>query len=381
MSDSRLIAARVSVLVIFFVHGLVFSTWVSRIPGVQAALGLSTGELGFALLGVAVGSLFSMPLAGWLISRYGSKPVTVASSLCFCCALAPPAFAGSAWELGAALAGLGVAAGAMDVAMNAQGVAVERLARKPVMSGFHSMFSLGGMAGSGMGGVVAKAGIRPDMHFVIAALVYLVLIAVAIRGLLPAGTDATSERRPFRITPAIAGLGVICFCFFLTEGAVADWSALYLSRILGAGPIQAAAGYGLFSGAMATGRIAGDRLRSHFGPVTLVRNGSLLAAVGLSMALIFPYTPIALAGFTLVGFGCSIIVPIAFAAGGNLEEAGAGSALAAVVAAGYFGLFVGPPAIGMAAEAITLRWALFIVVGLCLAAMVLARVVRRAAIS
>jgi MFS family permease len=368
-------------LVVFFVHGLVFSTWVSRIPAVQAALGVSTGELGFALLGVAVGSLISMPLAGWLISRYGSKPVTVVSSLCFCCALAPPALAGSAWELGGALAGLGLTAGAMDVAMNAQGVAVERLARKPVMSGFHAMFSLGGMAGSGIGGVVAKAGVQPPMHFTVAALVYLVLIVIVIRGLLPASTDASSERRPFRITPVIAGLGAICFCLFLSEGAIADWSALYLSRILGAGPVQAAAGYALFSGAMAVGRIAGDGLRARFGPVTLVRNGSLLAAGGLSIALVLPHVPIALAGFTLVGFGCSIIVPIAFAAGGNLEEAGAGSALAAVVAAGYFGLFVGPPAIGLAAEAITLRWALFIVVGLCLVAVLIARVVRRAAVS
>ena len=203
---------------------------------------------------------------------------------------------------------------------------------------------------------------------------FLVLIATVIRGLLPAAAERAPEHSKFRLSPLVLGLGAICFCFFLSEGAIADWSALYLMQGLHAGPAAGRRGYALFSAAMAIGRFVGDALRSRFGAVFLVRNGSLLAAFGLALALVFGQTPVALLGFTLVGFGCSIIVPIAFAAAGNLSGSSGGS-LAAVVTLGYFGLFAGPPVIGMVAEAITLRWALFIVVGLCLTGTLLAPLV------
>jgi MFS family permease len=372
VSTPGLLAARISVLVIFFIHGAVFSTWVSRIPAVQSGLRLSTGVLGFALLGIAAGSMISMPLAGWLIARHGSRLVTAVSSLWFCLALAAPAAAHSAWTLGLTLSLLGLSAGAMDVAMNAQGAEVEHRARKPMMSGFHAMFSVGGMFGAAVGGGLAKAGISVAAHFLAASVVYLLIVLAVIPSLLPAGADGHSGRARFRLTPAILGLSAISFCFFLSEGAVADWSALYLAHSLGAGPAQAASGYAFFSAAMAAGRLLGDTLRSRFGAVSLVRNGSLLAASGLALALVVARTPTALFGFTLVGFGCSIIVPIAFAAAGRLSQSQTPSALPTVVASGYFGLFVGPPLIGMVAEAVTLRWALFLVVALCLAGAALA---------
>jgi MFS family permease len=373
VSTPALLRARISVLVIFFVHGAVFSTWVSRIPAVQSALRLSTGVLGFALLGIAAGSMISMPLAGWLIARHGSKLVTVVSSLWFGLALALPSAAQSAWTLGLALSLLGLSAGAMDVAMNAQGAEVEHRARKPMMSGFHAMFSIGGMFGAAAGGGLAKAGIPVAAHFLSASGICLLLVLAVIPGLLPAVPDGHSGRARFRLTPAIFGLSAISFCFFLSEGAVADWSALYLAHSLGAGPAQAASGYAFFSAAMAAGRLLGDTLRSRFGAVSLLRNGSVLAASGLALALVVARTPAALLGFTLVGFGCSIIVPIAFAAAGRLSQSLTPSALPTVVASGYFGLFVGPPLIGLVAEAVTLRWALFLVVALCLTGAILAR--------
>ncbi len=379
MSDrERTLPARVSVLVVFFIHGTVFATWVSRIPEVQAALGVSTGPFGFALLGVALGSIVSMPVTGWLIGRFGSKPVTEISSLWFCLALAPLAFAGSVMTLGLALAFLGLAAGAMDVSMNAQGVEVERAARRPLVSGFHAMFSLGGMAGAGIGGLIAKLGVDVRHHFLGAAILCLVGIALVARGLLAAHGERVRVPGKFRLTPAVAALGALTFCFFLSEGAIADWSALYLSRSLHAGPAQAAAGYALFSAAMAAGRIAGDRLRTRFSPQFLVRNGSLLAAAGLTMALLAPSTGLALLGFAMVGMGCAVIVPITIAAAGTLPGVNGGQALSTVVALGYLGLFAGPPLIGMVAEAVTLRWAMFIAVGLCLSGVPLSSMVASA---
>lgn len=208
---------------------------------------------------------------------------------------------------------------------------------------------------------------------------FLLLVLLSMRGLLPAAADAASGHHGLQLTPVVLGLGAICFCFFLSEGAIADWSALYLARGLGAGPAQAAAGYALFAGAMALGRVVGDKLRGRFGPVLLVRCGSLLAALGLTLSLVSGRTGWALAGFTLVGLGCAVIVPIAFAAAGNLKQP-AGGALATVVTTGYFGLVAGPPLIGLAAEAITLRWALLIVVGLFVAGVMLAPTARTAAV-
>ncbi|MBL0160152.1 MAG: MFS transporter [Bryobacterales bacterium] len=371
-------AARVSVLAVFFVHGAVFATWVSRIPEVQGGLGVSTGPFGLALLGVAVGSILSMPVTGWLIGRHGSKPVTAIASVWFCLALAPLAYAGSVVTLGLALGFLGMAAGAMDVSMNAQGVEVETAARRPLVSGFHAMFSIGGMVGAGVGGVIAKMGIGVRGHFVGAGLLCLAAILLASRGLLASAVRPSGGKGGFRFTPAVAALAALTFCFFLSEGSIADWSALYLSRVLQAGPAQAAAGYALFSATMGVGRLAGDRLRVRYSGRALVCNGSLLAASGLALALLAPHTGVALAGFAMVGLGCSVIVPIAIAAAGTVPGVNAGQAISTVVTMGYLGLFVGPPLIGMAAEAITLRWAMMITVALCLCGVPLSRLVESA---
>ncbi len=371
---SNLLSARLSVLAIFFVHGAVFATWVSRIPAVQASLDLSTSRLGFALLGVAVGSFLSMPVATGLIERFGSKRVTALASLGFCCALILPPLTRTSLTLGLALAVLGALAGAMDLSMNAQGVAVETAAAKPFMSSFHAAFSLGGMAGAVTGGAVAKAGVGVLPHLSAAALVFFIFVLSVSPYLLSTPPSRHRERTHRRLTPAVVGLGAICFCFFLGEGAVADWSALFLLRNVHSGPAQSTTGFALFSGAMATGRLAGDSLRARFGAVMLVRNGALLAAGGLTLALLAGNVYASLAGFAIAGFGCSIIVPIAFAATGSLPQP-AGS-LAGVVTMGYLGLFIGPPLIGMAAESLTLRGALFLVVILFLATVPLASMTR-----
>lgn len=161
MTETRLRSARASVLAIFFLHGAVFATWVSRIPAVKADIGLSTGQLGLALLGIAAGCLIAMPVAGWLVSRYGSRPVTAYSSFCFAAALALPAFATSQATLTGALCILGLAAGAMDVSMNSHAIAVERIWGRPLVSGFHAFFSIGGIAGAALGGVAPGAGLAP----------------------------------------------------------------------------------------------------------------------------------------------------------------------------------------------------------------------------
>ena len=362
--------ARLAVLTIFFLHGAVFATWVSRIPAVASQLKLSTEQLGLALLGIAAGCLISMPVSGYFIGRVGSRSVTTVASIGFCAAIALPGFAFSQLTLGLSLCGLGLAAGAMDVSMNAHGVAVERLARRPLMSGFHAFFSLGGIAGAALGGLVAAAGIEPRTHFAGAAMIAVAISVPAILALLPGHVDvvAHENRRRLRITPVLAGLSALAFCFFLAEGAVADWSALYLQSTADMTASASALGYALFSAAMTVGRLSGDSLRRRFPPEVIIRAGSVTAAAGLALALAIPSA--ALVGFAIVGAGCSIVVPLVFAAAGS----NSGSALALVTGCGYMGLFACPPAIGFAAGAFTLRIALLIVVGLTAAGVALARV-------
>jgi MFS family permease len=369
-----LLRSRLSVSLLFLVHGLVFSTWVSRIPDVQSRLGLRPSELGLALLGVAAGSIVSMPLAGVLMARSGTALVAAASSLAFCIALGLPALARNATELGFALGLLGTAAGAMDVSMNAQGVAVEERYGRSLMSSFHALFSIGGMVGAAIGGVIASAGIVPAVHLAGSGAACLVLVGLAIPHLVPHDHHALSARpQGARITGKLGALAAVAFCFFLSEGAIADWSGLYLRKEAGAGAGAAALGYAVFSAVMALGRLTGDRLIDRFGRFTLMRAGSGLAAVGLSVALALGTVPAALAGFGLTGAGCSIIVPMVFAAAGRLRDLPAGAALTVVTATGYFGLFAGPPSIGFLADAAGLRTALAVVVVLLLTGALFAR--------
>jgi MFS family permease len=350
----------------------VFSTWVSRIPAVQSHLNLRPSELGLALLGIAVGSMISMPIAGWTMARSGTGTVATVSSILFCLALPVPPLAGGALTLGLALTMLGFAAGAMDVSMNAQAVAVEERYGRSLMSAFHALFSIGGMAGSAIGGWVASRAIGPAPHLAVAGGVCLVLILFAIPYLVPHDHHAIEHRPKFRITARLAALAAIAFCFFLGEGAIADWSGLYLRHQLRTGAGTAALGYAVFSAVMAVGRLTGDLLINRFGRPALVRLGSAIAACGLGLALLLNNLPAALAGFGLTGAGCAVIVPIAFAAAGRMRELPPGSALTVVTAMGYFGLFAGPPSIGFLADAFGLRAALLAVVGLLSVGLVLA---------
>jgi MFS family permease len=366
-------AARIAVGALFFINGFAFATWVSRIPEVQRALGLTPGMLGAALMGLGAGSFVAMPVAGWLIARTGSRRVVVVSTLACAALLAPLAFASHVVMLGAALGLFGAAMGAMDVAMNAQGVELEHRVGRPILSGFHALFSLGGMSGAALGGVIAAAGLSVPGHFgIMAALLGVVAIAV-LPSLLEAPLPPPGEPASrLRVTPALVGLSVLAACFFVSEGAMADWTPVYLSSVLGSGPGVAAAGYAVFSAAMTIGRLSGDWLTVRVGRVRIVRTGALLAAAGLSAALLIGTVPAALAGFLCVGAGFSVAVPLVFSAAGRLDSRSAGPGLAAVTTAGYLGFLAGPPVIGFIAEAFTLPLALALIVVLAVVGAALA---------
>jgi MFS family permease len=369
-------SARVGVAILFFLNGTIFATWATRIPAVQARLAIRPAELGLALFGMAAGALVAMNLSGYLAARFGSRSVTTIAALSLCLILPLLALAPTLPALVATLVLFGASNGAMDVAMNTQGVAVERQYARPILNSFHACYSLGGLVGALAGGLVASYGIAPLPHFLGVALLCVLLTLSSARSLLSAHADAQRMGVVFaRPTRAILVLGLVAFCVVLGEGAIADWSAIYLNGTLRTGAGLAAAGYAAFSVVMAVGRGVGDQLTARFGPRTMVRLGGLVAAIGLTLALVVIWVPIVLLGLGLVGAGFSVVFPLTLSAAGHTPKQAAGTAIAAVATCGYVGFLIGPPVIGFIADALSLRIALGLVIVLSLCAAVLARAI------
>ncbi|MGH3995679.1 MAG: MFS transporter, partial [Pseudonocardiaceae bacterium] len=332
---------------VFFLNGLCFSAWYARVPAIQQQLELSPGELGIALFGAPAGLMVAQPIAGALAVRHGSRPLVAAAPL-YLIAVVLPALAVDMVTLLLAVTAVGAANGVLDIAMNTQGVAVERTLEERLFSSLHAAFSFGGLAGAGSAAAVAAAGIDPLPHLAVDGAISAALAVVLARGLVR--DEGTPEGPHFaRPSRRLAALGVIAFCALMAEGSVFDWSGVYLSDEAGAAAGAAPLGLTAFLLTMGIGRLVGDRVAARIGAGTAVRGGALIAAVGLGLALAFPEPGPAIAGFAVMGVGLSVMFPLALRAAG-MDGEGAGPALAAVSTVGYVGFLAGPPLIGLAAE-------------------------------
>ncbi|MCB0195607.1 MAG: MFS transporter [Anaerolineae bacterium] len=364
IQDASVPLARWAVLAMFFANGALLANWLARIPQIQANLALSEGELGLALMGMAVGVLTALTMAGGLIARFGSRAVTTGGGVLLCLLLPFLGLMPNMIGLWITLFLFGAAMSTMDVAMNAQGVDVERLLKRSVMSSFHAAFSIGGFVGAAIGAGMAFLGVGPALHFVLAGALFLLFIVLISPRLLPVapkiepGMTESVFQLPAR---ALWPLGAVAFCSSIGEGAMADWSGVYLKTIVGTVDGVAAFGFAAFSITMTIGRLLGDNLAMRFGAANLVRAGGLCAAVGLLLAIILPQVAVVLLGFAAVGAGLSIVVPLAFSAAGNIPNLPSGVGIAGVATIGYAGFLAGPPAIGLLAEATTLRVAMLLV--------------------
>ncbi len=366
--SKKIAKARLALGIIFFINGMVIATWASRIPAIQLKLGLSAGPLGIALLSMGIGALISLSFAGWICSKFGSQKVIFATVNLLCFSLIFPAFASNLALLSISIVVMGVISATLDVAMNAHAVLLQRNYEQPIMSSFHALWSIGGIAGACTGAAMAYANIKPELHFPGVAVVLFVLGMVITGWLVPSAADTASGAQP--IGNALSNLlhlsksrfliviSTVMFCCFLVEGAMADWSTVFLQEVLHASPGFAVLGYAGFSITMAMGRLCGDWLNNRLGQVALVLGGSLMATLGLSMVLLPMNQVLAVIGFCCVGIGVSNIVPIAFSAAGKTKDLDAAPAIALVALLGYFGLLVGPALIGFAAEFLSLRIAL-----------------------
>lgn len=366
--ERKTVHARFAVSTVFFLLGLLFASWVSRIPAVAEHLNLNEAQLGVALLGVAVGALLAFPLSGWATSRFGSRMPTWVGITFMAVALPLVTLAQDLVGLTLLLLLVGAGNGGTDVAMNSHAVEVENRHHKPIMSSFHALFSVGGIAGALLGGLMAKMNISPQVHF-LAVSAFSLLVTFLVRPML-LKVPGTGEQGPVFAAPPrkLLGLGIVIFCVAIGEGAIGDWSAVYLKETLKTSEATATAGYLAFSVAMVLGRVLGDNMRARMGAVMLVGSGCLVAAGGLLMGLLIPQPWAALLGFAAVGWGLSSGFPVAFSAAGKFPGVHPGIAMAAVATMGYTGFLLGPPVIGFLAHLTTLTWGLGLVVLLALVA-------------
>ncbi|MFJ2033017.1 MFS transporter [Streptosporangium sp. NPDC087985] len=357
--------ARRAVSFFFILLGTLSGVWAARIPAVKHDLGLSDGQLSYGLFAVAAGLVTGMRFAGRLTDRFGSARVVTPAAVATALTVIPPGYAPTLPLLIAALFLYGLVNASLDVSMNAHGVEVERAYGRPIMSSFHGMFSIGGLLGAALGGLLAWLGLSAGATLAVTGIPLALLALYARRHLLPSAplpTPSASAPLPTRArwSSWIVLMGVVAFAGLVGEGAAVDWTAVYLFDDLGASPGIAALGFAVFSTAMTIGRFAGDHLARRFGPVRLVRYSGVVATAGLITALVIGRVPVAIAGFALFGLGLATIVPQVFSAAGNHDPARAGESIAQVATIGYAGLVAGPALIGGAAEIITLPGALVI---------------------
>lgn len=337
---------------------LLFGTWITRIPDIQLQAGLSDGQLGLALLGMPVGGMIAMPFMGTITSRWGTGKVTFYTALLYAASLVLPSLSFNLWSLAISLVFVGVSSGSMDVAMNAAAAAIEKHEKKSIMSTCHGFFSFGGMLGATLASLIAGWGMPVFWHFVIMSVLMLILALLFMNEWVKITDHSAGGHRWSWPGRSLLWLAVIAFCVLLAEGAIADWSAVYLKNTLGGSSFISGLGFAGFSLTMAVGRLYGDILIPKWGARNFLYFGGLLSAFALAGALIIGHPLAAIIGFTIVGLGFSCIVPILFSAGANVPGISAGAGLAAIASMGYVGFMVGPPAIGLLAELYGLQFGL-----------------------
>jgi MFS family permease len=379
---TNLRATRIAVVVSFAVLGLGFTNWASRIPEVQRSLHLSEGELGLTLLGMPAGLVLTLPFVGSFIERFSSRTVLIGGAVLMCSMLPLLAIAPSQFTLASVLFIFGASSGFMDVAMNVQAVDVERQAGHSLMSSFHAAFSVGGFLGAAMSSGIIALGVEMLVHMVIAASVGIGLV-LAVAGFmlfdLSSSSDESDQSPPVFTLPsrALLPIGIIAFASAIGEGAMADWTTVYLRNVVEATASIAALGIAAFSITMTVGRLLGDGLINRFGAATMIRFGGVLGSLGLLIAVFSSTSIPAIVGFAVVGIGLATVIPIAFSRAGNMPDVPSGTGIASVATLGYSGFLAGPPVIGLVADASSLRVS-FALVALLVASMIyMARYVRQ----
>ena len=345
---------RLVVGVMFFLAGLCFASWASRIVTVQQTLGLSDAGLGAVLFSLPVGLMCSLPFSGWIITIIGSKRLLIISLIVYSLALISLSLAQNVVQLIGCLICFGFASNTVNISVNTQAVAAEVMYKKPIMASFHGLWSLAGFTGAGIGTFMIANGIIPLHHFILITAIVIVMIILTAKYLKD---DKVTNSGPVFVMPdkSLITLGIIAMCSMICEGAMFDWSVIYFKKVVLAPTALVGIGFTAFMCTMAGGRFIADWFAHRYGLKRILQTSGSLTVTGLLIAVIFPYFYTAMAGFLLVGAGVSSVVPMVYSAAGRSKTMAPGVALAAVSTIGFIGFLFGPPIIGFIAGLATLR--------------------------
>lgn len=350
---------RLAVTALFLANGNAIGLWAATIAPIKLGFGLSDFQLSMVLLCFAIGAILTMTVTGHIQARFGSARIALWSSLAFALVLPLPGLMPNLYTLAAAILVFGGCNGAMDVAMNGHGAVVERLRGRPIMSSFHAAFSLGCLTGSGIGRFILAAGFGPLATMGAASVFAFVLIGAFATSLSVREESSAEPSVGFALpSRAVLLVGALCFLCMFAEGAIAEWSGVYLVSAAAATTAQATSGYSGFAFAMTIGRMLGDRIVHGLGAARVVTLGAAVAALGLGLTLAVPRVEVAVVGYALAGIGIANIVPVLFSAGGNAVAGHPGVGVAMAATCGYAGFLLSPPLIGVFAELFSLRVAL-----------------------
>ncbi len=355
-------AYRLAVGCLFFLQGLCFASWASRIPTIQQNLNLSDTALGIVLFALPVGSMIALPFAGWLVTRFGSKRIATNALLAYSIFLLGIGLSQNIFILVTSLVFFGMAGNISNIAINTQAVGVEARYGRNIMASFHGLWSLAGFTAAGIGTYMIGQAVVPFNHFLMITALILAGVAASFHYLLP-NEEKTGSSNSLFVKPdrSLIKLGVIAFCCMICEGAMFDWSGIYFQKVVVAEKDLIGAGYTAFMLTMATGRFIADWIVSRFGFKRTIQISGLLVATGLGIAVLFPYVATAIIGFFIVGFGVSSVVPLVYSEAGRSKKVAPGIALAAVTSIGFLGFLIGPPLIGIVAGLFNLRISFLII--------------------
>lgn len=349
-------AHRWAIAAFFFLAGLSFASWASRIPDIKAALHMSDAVLGGVLFALPAGSIVSLLLSGWLITKHGSKKTITVAAICYPIILIFIGNPSTIWQLVPFVFLYGLLGNICNISMNTQAVGVENLYGRSIMASFHGIWSLAGFTGAAIGTVAVSKNLSPFFHFCLVAGTSILLILYIHRFTLPRDTGHAGQSffvKPDRI---LLQLGLIAFSCMICEGTMFDWSGVYFQKVVAAPKELTTLGYVAFMSTMAGGRFIGDYLVTRLGTQKVLQASGIVITVGLFTAVLFPDIVTATIGFLLVGIGVSSVIPLVYSAAGRSTSLSPGMALTAVSTIGFLGFLMGPPLIGFIAQAFSLRW-------------------------
>lgn len=364
--QSYLKRVRLATSLFFFGMGFCFATWASRIPDIKSMLHLSEAALGTMLFAMPIGQLIGMPFSGRIVTKYGSRTISIIGLLLYSLFLISLGLATVQWQLGVGLLFFGFFANFCSIAVNTQGVYTQQLFDKPIMGSFHGSWSLAGFTGALLSILMLGLNINPLQHFIVAFVLIALIVLFNYRFLIVAKVKPKTKDTNYSFIKNPDGtliwLGVICFCGMASEGVMFDWSGVYFKEIVKVPGALVVLGYTTFMISMALGRFLSDFFVLQFGAKKVLQISGIVISTGLYTAVLFPYLVPCTIAFMLVGFGVSNVVPIIFNVAGNNEKVPTGIALTIVTSISFTGFLIGPPLIGFIADLTSLKYS-FAVIG------------------